>query len=67
MSPASSRAGPACRRRAFGRLLKRVIQKSIQDPLAELILSGAIKDGEAVNVSVGPTGLTFNGKMQAAA
>jgi ATP-dependent Clp protease ATP-binding subunit ClpB len=53
---------------AYGaRPLKRVIQKSVQDPLAEMILSGAIKDGEAVNVSVGKTGLTFNGKMAQAA
>ena len=53
---------------AYGaRPLKRVIQKSIQDPLAELILSGAIKDGEAVNVSAGKQGLTFNGKLAQAA
>src|SRR5262249_52367747 len=32
---------------AYGaRPLKRVIQKSVQDPLAELILAGKIKDGE---------------------
>ncbi|WP_349370042.1 ATP-dependent chaperone ClpB [Salinarimonas sp.] len=43
---------------AYGaRPLKRVIQKSVQDPLAELILSGAIKDGESVPVTVGPLGL----------
>ncbi len=53
---------------AYGaRPLKRVIQKSIQDPLAELILSGAIKDGETVDVSVGKNGLTFNGKLAQAA
>ncbi len=53
---------------AYGaRPLKRVIQKSVQDPLAEMILSGAIKDGEAVNVSAGKQGLTFNGKMAQAA
>jgi ATP-dependent Clp protease ATP-binding subunit ClpB len=53
---------------AYGaRPLKRVIQKSIQDPLAEMILSGAIKDGEAVNVSAGKQGLTFNGKLAQAA
>ncbi len=35
---------------AYGaRPLKRVIQKSVQDPLAELILSGKIKDGEKVD------------------
>jgi len=33
--------------------LKRVIQKSLQDPLAEEILAGNIKDGETVDVAVG--------------
>jgi ATP-dependent Clp protease ATP-binding subunit ClpB len=48
---------------AYGaRPLKRVIQKSLQDPLAELILSGKIKDGEKVKVSAGQQGLTFNGE-----
>jgi ATP-dependent Clp protease ATP-binding subunit ClpB len=43
---------------AYGaRPLKRVIQKHVQDPLAELILSGRIHDGETVPVSVGPLGL----------
>jgi ATP-dependent Clp protease ATP-binding subunit ClpB len=37
--------------------LKRVIQKHVQDPLAELILSGEIKDGETVPVHAGPMGL----------
>jgi len=53
---------------AYGaRPLKRVIQKSIQDPLAELILSGRIKDGEKVVISVGKQGLVFNGTPVAAA
>jgi ATP-dependent Clp protease ATP-binding subunit ClpB len=53
---------------AYGaRPLKRVIQKSVQDPLAEMILSGSIKDGERVVVSVGKQGLTFNGKLAEAA
>jgi ATP-dependent Clp protease ATP-binding subunit ClpB len=53
---------------AYGaRPLKRVIQKSVQDPLAELILAGRIKDGEKVVVSAGKQGLTFNGKMAEAA
>jgi len=48
---------------AYGaRPLKRVIQKQLQDPLAELILSGKIKDGDAVKVSAGKNGLTFNGQ-----
>ncbi len=43
---------------AYGaRPLKRVIQKSLQDPLAELLLAGAIRDGETVPVTVGPAGL----------
>ena len=37
--------------------LKRVIQKHVQDPLAELILAGEIKDGETVPVHAGPMGL----------
>jgi ATP-dependent Clp protease ATP-binding subunit ClpB len=53
---------------AYGaRPLKRVIQKELQDPLAELILSGEIKDGEQVTISAGKQGLTFNGRMAAAA
>jgi ATP-dependent Clp protease ATP-binding subunit ClpB len=48
---------------AYGaRPLKRVIQKSVQDPLAELILSGKIKDGETVKVSANKQGVTFNGE-----
>ena len=43
---------------AYGaRPLKRVIQKYVQDPLAEAILSGRIKDGETVTVRKGPSGL----------
>jgi ATP-dependent Clp protease ATP-binding subunit ClpB len=48
---------------AYGaRPLKRVIQKQLQDPLAELILSGKIKDGDNVKVSAGKNALTFNGQ-----
>ena len=53
---------------AYGaRPLKRVIQKFVQDPLAELILSGRIKDGEKVKISAGREGLSFNGAVAAAA
>jgi len=53
---------------AYGaRPLKRAIQKAVQDPLAEMILAGTVKDGETVNVSGDKLGLTFNGKMAAAA
>ena len=45
---------------AYGaRPLKRVIQKSLQDPLAEEILSGSIVDGETVEVGTGKDGLTL--------
>ncbi|CAX23225.1 protein disaggregation chaperone [Methylorubrum extorquens DM4] len=45
---------------AYGaRPLKRVIQKNVQDPLAEAILSGVIHDGETVAIRVGLTGLTI--------
>jgi len=48
---------------AYGaRPLKRVIQKSVQDPLAELILSGRIKDGDRVTIGVESQGLVFNGE-----
>jgi len=47
---------------AYGaRPLKRVIQKAVQDPLAELILAGKIMDGEAVKVSTQNGNLTLNG------
>ena len=53
---------------AYGaRPLKRVIQKSVQDPLAEMILAGSVKDGEKVTISAGKNGLTFNGKLAQAA
>lgn len=43
---------------AYGaRPLKRVIQKNVQDPLAELVLSGKVHDGETVSVRLGPMGL----------
>ncbi len=48
---------------AYGaRPLKRTIQKAVQDPLAELVLSGKIKDGDRVAVGVGAGGLVFNGE-----
>jgi ATP-dependent Clp protease ATP-binding subunit ClpB len=53
---------------AYGaRPLKRTIQKSVQDPLAELLLSGKIKDGEKVKITAGRDGLVFNGAAVAAA
>jgi ATP-dependent Clp protease ATP-binding subunit ClpB len=53
---------------AYGaRPLKRVIQKSVQDPLAELMLAGRVKDGERMVISAGKQGLTFNGQLAKAA
>ena len=53
---------------AYGaRPLKRAIQKALQDPLAELILEGAIRDGETITVTATKQGLAFNGKIAAAA
>jgi ATP-dependent Clp protease ATP-binding subunit ClpB len=43
------------------RPLKRVIQRRLQDPLAELLLEGKISDGSAVKVSAGKRGLTIDG------
>jgi hypothetical protein len=34
----------------------------VQDPLAELILSGEVLDGQKVDIGAGPRGLTFNGE-----
>jgi ATP-dependent Clp protease ATP-binding subunit ClpB len=49
------------------RPLKRVIQKHVQDPLAEEILRGTIKDGDSVDVSVRDGALTLNGVQVKAA
>ncbi len=39
-----------------------MIQRSVQDPLAELILGGQVRDGDTVKIAAGKKGLTFNGK-----
>ncbi|WP_428670612.1 AAA family ATPase, partial [Roseibium sp.] len=45
---------------AYGaRPLKRVIQKDVQDPLAERLLAGDILDGQSVTVSAGGDRLVF--------
>ncbi len=49
------------------RPLKRVIQKSLQNPLAEMILEGTLGEGETVNVTAGRAGLMINGKAAQAA
>ncbi|MBX9993119.1 ATP-dependent chaperone ClpB [Phreatobacter oligotrophus] len=53
---------------AYGaRPLKRVIQKAVQDPLAERILAGTIGDGDLVRVSAGTDRLIFEAGPQAMA
>ncbi|WOI32253.1 ATP-dependent chaperone ClpB [Tritonibacter scottomollicae] len=48
----------------FGaRPLKRVIQRALQNPLAEALLSGDIKDGETVSVSAGSEGLVIGDRL----
>ncbi len=45
---------------AYGaRPLKRVIQKAVQDPLAERILAGETLDGSEVTIGAGPDGLVI--------
>ena len=44
------------------RPLKRVIQKAVQDPLAELLLSGDVLDGSKVEITADENGLVINGK-----
>ena len=44
------------------RPLKRVIQRRLQDPLAELLLEGKIADGDGVNVGAGKAGLVIAGR-----
>ena len=51
---------------AYGaRPLKRVIQKNVQDHLAELILSGAIRDGEKVVIGADANGILIGDKAVA--
>ena len=48
---------------AYGaRPLKRVIQKALQDPLAEAILAGDVKDGDEVRVGATADGLIVAGR-----
>ncbi|MCA0846142.1 ATP-dependent chaperone ClpB [Salipiger thiooxidans] len=50
----------------FGaRPLKRVIQRALQDPLAEMILAGDIKDGDTVPVTAGSEGLLIGERVGA--
>ena len=45
------------------RPLKRVIQRSLQNPMASMILDGSIREGETVHVSASAEGLAINGKF----
>ncbi len=50
----------------FGaRPLKRVIQRALQDPLAEAILAGDVLDGATVTVTTGPDGLMIGDRVSA--
>ena len=50
----------------FGaRPLKRVIQRSLQNPLAEMLLGGEVLDGQTVKVSAGPDGLIVGNRVSA--
>ncbi len=50
----------------FGaRPLKRVIQRAVQDPLAEMILAGDVMDGATVSVDAGPDGLIVGDRVSA--
>jgi len=50
----------------FGaRPLKRVIQRALQDQLAEMILAGDVKDGDTVHVSAGVDGLIVGDRVAA--
>ena len=48
------------------RPLKRVIQKALQDPLAELLLGGTLRDGETLAVSAGEDGLVLGDRARGA-
>ncbi|MDE2319617.1 MAG: ATP-dependent chaperone ClpB [Rhodospirillales bacterium] len=49
------------------RPLKRVIQRNLQNPLAGLILEGAVKDGDNVKVTGSEQGLVIGGHLAEAA
>jgi len=50
----------------FGaRPLKRVIQRSLQDPLAEMLLAGDVSDGDTIRVTAGADGLIIGDTVAA--
>ncbi len=48
------------------RPLKRLIQKALQDPLAELLLGGTLRDGETLAVGAGDDGLVLGDRARGA-
>jgi ATP-dependent Clp protease ATP-binding subunit ClpB len=49
------------------RPLKRVIQRTLQNPLASLLLEGTIREGDTVPVTAAADGLIIGGRLAAAA
>jgi ATP-dependent Clp protease ATP-binding subunit ClpB len=50
----------------FGaRPLKRVIQRALQDPLAEMLLAGDVMDGDTIKVHAGSEGLIIGDRVSA--
>ncbi len=50
----------------FGaRPLKRVIQRALQNPLAEMLLAGDLKDGDTLPITAGPDGLMIGDRLGA--
>ncbi|MCB1335885.1 MAG: hypothetical protein KDK26_20170, partial [Roseivivax sp.] len=45
--------------------LKRVIQRAIQDPLAEMLLAGDVMDGDTIPVTAGADGLIIGDRIAA--
>jgi len=45
------------------RPLKRVIQRQLQDPLAEMILAGEVQDAQTLHVAAGPDGLIVGDRV----
>ena len=47
--------------------MRRAVERSLEDPLAEEILKGAFHEGEPIQISVDSDHLTFSQKAAAAA
>ena len=67
-SPPRSTAATSASTPVYGaRPLKRVIQRELQNPLAQMILEGRIDDGDTVKVTASDSGLVINGEKAVAA